>query len=712
MIPVLLAVLIVIAQTAAGAFWWRLFRGTSVRLLEAIGMGMALGTAAATTSGVLLFRAIPGGWAWALPIVVTIVVAPFAVHRNPALLRTRRDTPWGPALLALVVGGTLGMASIAINLRNYPLHSDGMITTYHPDMLFFEALSTSLARLGPADSIFMSGADLRYHWFAYAWSGQVAQTAGTEAFVMLTRVLPIVALVGSLLLAVAWTQRLTRGRWAPTLAAILIVFGGYVGASYGTLLNFDSPSQALVTVWMLGLCIALLSTVRRRGQSGKALAGLLIVVAVLTVATTGGKINSAVVVLVGWLAVTLVALARREAWRARAAVTAGIVLLSAGATYLAFIAGSAEKGGLGIGSLLNKASSVQGLNPSDSRWGVLLGTAIFAIAVFPRWAGVAWLVAMPRWRWQPLTVFSVGVGVAGIGALLLFSGGINDSWFALSASAPLSVASAVGVSRAVQAAAPSRGWRPSRAAAAAVGCGVLLTVLVLALWSRGPDGAVPLRWAGPLVALGGAILAGWLITRVVGRGNSRPRQPHARTGLALALTVVILVTMGALGRLLSFGSGEFAVQPGSTFSTSEFRPFDAFTTALDQRAVTTWSASQSAAASYLREHMAGDELLGTNIAFSALVPALTGQPTYVSAIQYQAPYGRPSQLQPLLERERLTFEFTGSPTAMDIAPLCAANVGWLWVDPERSPARDWEPWATIVVDEPDVLILRVNRSAC
>lgn len=710
MIALLLAVLIVIAQTAAGAFWWRLLRGPSVRLLEAIGMGMALGTAAATASGVLLFRVVPGGWAWVLPIVVTIVVAPFAVHRDPALLRTRSDTPWGPALVALVVGGTLGMASIAINLRNYPLHSDGMITTYHPDMLFFEALSTSLAKLGPADSIFMSGADLRYHWFAYAWSGQVAQTAGTDAFVMLTRVLPIVALLGSLLLAVAWTQRLTRGRWAPTLASILIVFGGYVGASYGTLLNFDSPSQALVTVWMLGLCIALLSTVRRRAQSGKALAGLLIVVAVLTVATTGGKINSAVVVLVGWLAVTLVALARREVWRARAAVTAGVVLVSAGATYLAFIAGSAEKGGLGIGSLLNKASSVQGLNPSDSRWGVLLGTAIFAMAVIPRWAGVAWLVAVPRWRWQPLTVFSVGVAVAGIGALLLFSGGINDSWFALSASAPLSVASTVGVSRAVQATAPSRGWRPSRAASVAVGCGVLLTVLVLALWSRGPDSAVPLRWAGPLVTLGGAILAGWLISRVAGRGNSGSRQPHARTGLALAL--VVLVTMGALGRLLSFGSGEFAVQSGSTFSTSEFRPFDAFTTALDQRAVTTWSPSQAAAADYVRAHASSNELLGTNIAFSALVPALTGQPTYVSAIQYQAPYGRPSQVQPLLDREALTWDFLGIPSADRLAPLCAANVGWLWVDPTRTPATTWEPFATVVREEQDVILLRVNRSAC
>lgn len=710
MISILFAILIVIAQTAAGAFWWRLFRGPSVRLLEAIGMGMALGTAAATVSGVLLFGLVPGGWAWVLPIVMTIVIAPFAVRRDRTLLRTRRDTPWGPALVALVVGGTLGMASIAINLRNYPLASDGMITTYHPDMLFFEALSTSLARLGPADSIFMSGADLRYHWFAYAWSGQVAQTAGTESFVMLTRVLPVVALLGSLLLAVAWTQRLTRGRWAPTLAAILIVFGGYVGASYGTLLNFDSPSQALVTVWMLGLCIALLSTVRRRAQSRRALAGLLVVVAVLTVATTGGKINSAVVVLVGWLSVTLAALWRREPWRAKGVATALVVLLAAGGTYWAFIAGSAEKGGLGVGSLLNKASSVQGLNPSESRWGVLLGTAIFAVAVLPRWAGVAWLVAVPRWRWQPLTVFCVGVGAAGIGALLLFSGGINDSWFALSASAPLSVASAVGVSRAVQATAPSRGWRPSRAAAIAVACGVLLTVLVLALWSRGPDSAVALRWAGPLVALGGAALAGWLISRFAGRSMSPPNRPHPQA--ALAMTVVVLVTMGALGRLLSFGSGEFAVQPGSTFPSSEFRPFDAFTAALDQRAVTAWSPTQAAAADYIRTHASPTELLATNIAFSALVPALTSQPTYVSAIQYQAPYGRPSQLPTLLERERLTFEFTGSPAATDIAPLCAANVGWLWVDPTRSPARDWEPWATIVLNEPDVIILRVNRSAC
>ncbi|MBK9738944.1 MAG: hypothetical protein IPO93_05440 [Actinobacteria bacterium] len=468
MTAALVAALIVIVQTATGAVWWRVVRGPSVPVLEALGMGMAVGTATATVSGVLLFGLVPGDLAWMVPSLVTVVALPFLVRREPGLLRRWHPTRWAPALLALVTGLVLGLASIAVNLRNYPLTSDGIISTYHQDMPFFEALSTSMATLGPHDSIFMSGADIRYHWFAYAWSGQIAETAGTAPFVMLTRVLPVVALLGSILLAVAWTQRLTRGFWAPTIAVLLIVFGGYVGASYGTLLNFDSPSQAFVTVWMLGLSMVLLTALGRRGRSRRALLGMLLFVAVLGAATTGGKVNSAVVVVAGAVLVALVAVGRREPWRVRAVVAVLVLVAATAVTYVAYLAGSAERGGLGLGSLLNKASSVQGLNPTDSSWGIVVGTVILAVAVLPRWAGVAWLLAAPRWRWQPLTIFSVGAAVTGIAALLLFSGGLNDSWFVLSASAPLSVASAVGVSRAVRATSPSRGWRPSRAVLLAV----------------------------------------------------------------------------------------------------------------------------------------------------------------------------------------------------------------------------------------------------
>ena len=138
-----------------------------------------------------------------------------------------------------------------------------------------------------------------------------------------------------------------------------------------------------------------------------------------------------------------------------------MLALAFGATYVAWVSGPAQADNFGVGSLLNRASSVQGLNPSATSWGIVAGTLILGIAMLPRWAGVAWLVASPRSRWQPFTVLSVGIGAAGLMALLVLSGGMNDTWFALSASAPLSVASAVGLSRAVQATAPGRGWRPA-----------------------------------------------------------------------------------------------------------------------------------------------------------------------------------------------------------------------------------------------------------
>lgn len=704
MIAAALAIAIVLVQAATGAFWWRAVRGPSVRVLEAIGMGLALGTAAATLSGVILVGRAPAGWGWLAPTAVTLVMAPFVLRRSPGLLDTWRATTWRPALTALAISGGLGLASIAVNLRNYPLRSSETISTYHPDMLFFEALSTSLARLGPSDSIFMAGAELRYHWFSYAWSGQLAQAAGTDPFVVLTRILPVVALVGSVLIAVSWTQRLTKGFWAPSLAGVLIVFGGYVGATYGTILNFDSPSQALTTVWMLALCLALLGAVGRRATRRAPLVGILAVVALLTVAATGGKINSAAVVLAGWGLVALVALVRREPWRLRAWLALAVLVVAFGATYVAWVAGPAQVG-FDVGSLLNRASSVQGLNPSTASWGIVAGTVILSIAIVPRWAGVAWLVTSKRSRWQPFTVLSVGIGVAGMLALLVLTGGVNDAWFALSSSAPLSVASAVGVSRAVRATAPGRGWRPAPIVVAAAVGGALLAVVVLALWSFGPDRSPTLRWLGALVAVGGAILLGVLLAR-------RTQPAGRRRSAGLALTLVVLVMMAGLGRVLGVGSSSFAVQAETGFSPSEFRPFELTTTAIDQTLVNSWSPGQVGAAAWLRDNVGDDGLVATNIAYGSLVPALSGRRTYISEIRYVAAFARADRIDELLAREAATWAFIDSPSDASAAPLCAAGVDAVWVDPGRTANRDWEPWATAVILEDDVIVLKFNASAC
>ncbi|MDQ5975462.1 MAG: hypothetical protein QG661_2671, partial [Actinomycetota bacterium] len=62
MTALLLAVAIVLVQAATGAFWWRVVRGPSVRILEGLGMGLALGTALSTLSGILLVGVAPPGW--------------------------------------------------------------------------------------------------------------------------------------------------------------------------------------------------------------------------------------------------------------------------------------------------------------------------------------------------------------------------------------------------------------------------------------------------------------------------------------------------------------------------------------------------------------------------------------------------------------------------------------------------------------------------
>jgi hypothetical protein len=76
------------------------------------------------------------------------------------------------------------------------------------------------------------------------------------------------------------------------LAVALITSGGYVGASYGILLNFDSPSQALTTVWLLALAFAITEYL-----DGSLDRRSLWVIGGLGVACTGGKASAAIVMI-------------------------------------------------------------------------------------------------------------------------------------------------------------------------------------------------------------------------------------------------------------------------------------------------------------------------------------------------------------------------------------------------------------------------------
>lgn len=689
-------VLLVVVQSAAGALWWARLRPRST-VVEVLGMGIALGTAISLLAGLagLLLPLPPTArpWLTLVPAAATLV---WWLARRPAWQMRRSSAPeW----VAVIVGFVLGGVALTINASHYPLAWTGTTSRFHPDMLFFEALAHGTPTWGPGDSVLMAGAEIRYHWFAYAWAGQLESITGAASFVTLTRVLPAVTLVGISLVAAAWAWRATRSSWAPTLAVLLVVTAGYVGATYGTVLNFDSPSQALSALWLLAWSLVALRWLRRPSWALAVLLGL------LAFTLTGAKVSAAAVAAGAAVVLMLVALVRRGVSpRSRALALGALTVVPLGLGYLLLLSGSAEQGGLKLFAILDRASSVQGLNPVNTPLGILAGTVILLMAMAPRWAGVAWLSAAPSSRWQPSSVLGAGFLVTSVVTVIAFSGGLNDTWFALSASAPLAVLSAIGVARAVQAVQPRPDGRTPRSGVpplvwAGLASGVTIALIVTLVWATGPSPA-SWRWLGPVVGVLLAAFVATLLARLPGlRGSLR-----IRWGVSL---IVVLVMMAVPARFLGVIGDALDRGPGQTLGSDTFSPFVPFVPSLDQGLVVSMTADQAAAGAWLRRQDP-EGLVATSVTFSPFVAALTGLKTWVSGIKYQAPYGRPDSAAELLAREEATYAFVNGPAPLSVGPLCSAGVGWVWVDPERTEVTSWEPYGRIELAGEGVTLLRLE----
>ena len=682
-----LLTLFVLLQGIGGAIWWRMLRPTrSVPILECVGMGLGLGSAGALLCGLVLT------W-WLAPL---LSLAAWLVLIR---LRGRSLSPLAPLsrpdLLALVIGIVPGLFAFLFAMRSYPLSWTGLWTGYHGDMAFFEALSTSVARLGPTSSIFMSGFDLRYHSLAYGWAGQLTQAVDAAPFVVLTRLLPLVTLVAATALAAAWTRRLTRVWWAPALAVGLVITGGFVGATFGSVLNFDSPSQSMGAVWLLALSVLILQCLERVN-----LPWHLVAVVVLVAVLTGGKVSTAAVGIGGLLMMVVIGLARREPWRWRALAVGVAALTTSVIAYSLLLAGSANSGGLGLFTLLDRASSVQGLNPVVTPRGIIAGVFLLILAALPRWAGLVWLIGDRRSRWAPETTYGLGLLLGGIGTIVILSGGINDLWFAVAASAPLAVLSTVGVANAAVWLGDRGRGRMKFAAIA----GLAISAIVCVVWATGSTGIIGIgwRWIGPLLAILMAVIAGFSLAKGINKSTFRA---------ASALTIVALVIAALPARFL-YGVAEPFARPQPPASPVLFSQQTEFTATLDLDGQTGFTDTQAVMARWLRVNANIDDVVATNVTLTPLVPALTRLTTYVSDIHMQAPYGLAEDLPVVQKRETESWAFIDSPTDDSLAPLCAAGVKWVWVDPRRTQTTDWRPFATIAASSPDAVVLRISESEC
>lgn len=699
-VPSAVVVIAVSWQMIGGWLTWRALRPMS-SLIELAGAGLALGTAMGALAGVLVRTVGLGGWGWAIPSAIAVALEWRGRQRSAMADREPSDLR---SMLGVTIGLGIALAGIVLNLRNYPLTWSGSWNRYHFDMPFFEAVATSLANFGAGTSPFLPDAQLRYHWMAYAWAGQIADVAGTAPFVSLTRVLPVVATLGLLLLTVAWSRRLSTVPWVPALAGVLLATGGFLGAVFGGVLSIDSPSQSLGALWLVAFAMLAVALLDVRGDRSRWLG--LLVIGGLAFALMAGKVSAAAPALAGTLLMAVVLSLRRDPrWR----IATWVAVAAALGMALAFVlvlSGASGGGGLTLGSLVDRASSMQGLNPIDGMRGAVLGTVMLLLAIALRWVGVAWLLGQHRWRREPVTWMALGLALSALVGVAAFNG-LNELWFATSAAAPLSAIAAVAAGEAANSALGSRSRSWAWVAGLALS-GVLAFAVTWALWSTGASGGnlfVPtLRWLGPLAGVIVSLVLAFVVVRAAG----------SRGLLAvLAGAVVALTVATAPGRLLGLGSD--MVGTFDNGMRAEWFSFgkDAFTVRdRDLSMVDDWTSTRMSAAQWLRERAEPGDLVATNLTLGTFVSGVTGQPTYVSGLHYQAPYGSPEEATVLLRRENEVWDFIESPSGETVRPLCAEGVRWAWVDPGLTEVRSWSPFARVVFTKPDVILLEFDPTAC
>lgn len=678
----LIAVGMIICQITAGVVIWLILLGKFTRsLFLTLGIGIAFGTFLSMIFGVLLHGTFLETIGWATPVVLAVVLALARWNNflsNAKHLHTTR-AEWVGALITLSVAGGLMLISwVRIPLTS--VRAGGSI-----DMYFFEALSNGIAKFGPSESILMSGGSLRYHWFTYGWAGELSQIAGLDSFVALTRFLPVIALVGAGFISIGWAGSLTFGDrpspiWVPSLAGLLVSVGGYTGALYGVILNTDSPSQALSTVWLLALsAIATLylgpsSTSLHHGNH-LAVAGS---IGVLTFAVVGGKASSGFVVLGALGFATAIGLLLQLPWAKRALFITLIATIAAGICYLWVLSGIAIDENL-TESLAIKASTWQNLDPVIGRWAPLLGTAALVLAVSTRVAGIGWFLTKKSMLTQPAVLFSLGAMLTGISALVILSEGINELWFVLAASAPAAVISAYGAGQA--------SWSFKRPVFMALVVAVPASALSLLLsqnWKFDTAFTQDSFFAWPGILYWLSIVSVWIVVPLLGffaLKSSKPQVGRRQMmvgifGLSLlALTFTAILTRPAVlwtqSRTLTTEIGLVTPQSQGTDDQNSANSSTVESMLInDQLAASDWLATNTEIA----------DVIATSVPTSAQIPALTGRRMFIAGSAYQRGLGAASEAQVVQSRTDAS-ELLNSPAWNSVARnMCDAGVQWFWIE--------------------------------
>lgn len=592
--------------TLPGTILWRLASPFRHNLIEDIAAGSLVGVSVL----LLVYMAVaPIGlqewaWLWAAPVVIAAVCVPS--WRPRILSRVERPvSPMTAWLVALALALPLYGIGRYRNLVPAP-YTDARSNS--PDMAFHQALAASARSDFPLQAPYVQGEQMDYHYFWHQFTAAVSWATGINLTDLVYTIGWVPLLLAGTALIFALTDRLAPGsRWAGPLAIAVASIGGTVNAYPSVTL----PAEGLITyVWgsptqnLGGALIVLLAVIGidlLRGRSGP---GTWVLFVVIAAAASGSKATVLPLIICGLALVVFVRLCYGRFAKVAlltAAVLGGLFAASIVVVFGMHSSGLAVKpwitfAKVGVYPLVADALPPGRLDHS-AMWitaittclGLVLGTAGLLVLT-----GTA-----ARWFRDPGMIFLVGISIAGFsGMVLTDQPGTSQLYFHRTAVPIIAALAAAGAWMLVF-------WFADRRSDLAVlasivggiGATALARAIVKALPSDGrpfrkPDGSLtglisPWLWTICLLAL-----VAVLVTVVWKRVANRRGRP---TRIAMASFV-----------LAGMGAGLFLPLQAMT----EYAPVS-LAPQTDKQLLGP-SRSQTAAALWLKDHAAPDDLIATN----------------------------------------------------------------------------------------------------
>ena len=703
----LLASLMVATQFTAGFILFLvLTRWTEIGFVGAAAFGAAFGAVLAALSGIAFVSTPLSSYAWGLPVVMSLALVGKLepIERVPtntflwlvaaSLVGLSTEWTWllPLALISVVVAAHQKVprlfAALAVlvlgivqwwllNQRSAYWSQFRQGLTEVADYSYLESIARGTALWAHTDNILMTGTRLGYHWLSFAWAGRITESVDSTTMAFSSHIIQICFVALSISLTYTTAKKLGSGESWAIVAAFTLAMVVAVPMGLFQALTVHSPSQPFVTAMVLG-GLLLSASARSIGLTRS-----LPVIAVFAFGVVGGKVSAVPALLVGALVFSVIQILAQRDFKASLVTAVASFLAIVGFFYFySGVISGGETDSLRIRFFDVVYAEGPLSDPARPIWLTVLGVVAVVgglLAVVP---GMAFIDRGLRSEGSTLMWMAIFGAVASFGIGFVYVGESSGvPYFFNIGIALLIPASSLVISRLTA---------PAISATTCFGflgiaIGVVLPNLMVLITGENLESSL-----GRSLLLLLPILFGLFIILFGGE--------HRRFVAAL---VVLGISVGSF----------FAWMP--RYAMIQARHGAEYIAGANS---ISGSGSVRNAALWLRENSSESDIVATNrfcnsiedgfpdcAAYWNVVSSITGRRMYVENLDWTA-----RSATGVKDRALEVVRFVNDPSAERAEFLETANVSWVFVDKAVTEQENWEPWAEVVFENDEAMVLRVS----